>query len=630
MNIVRAEDLEARGIRCDTMTELIVQGKILLRGPTFSKLYRQNAIDLCLQQRQAGLACVLVEDKVGFTVWSENPAFTPSPSPSNRQDATTPIPLSLSDTAFPPTATPAPPPADPPKPKSRPAPKTVATYRGRPVAGPISKAQLLQESNPPLIDPPSQIPSQNSDPSASHPSAPTTTGSPESPSSGLFERFRRSGGSKVPSESSGSRPSNPTESRSTLELKYRGVNLGSTQAASPSSDLYRDFFETSAEGLFQAASDGRYLSVNPALAEIYGYPSPEEVINQLIYPDPKLYTDPTCPAELLHRLQTQGSVSNFCSQIKRNNGSTIWITEQVRAVRDKAGRLISYVGRVQISGTNQPQQDVLLGGHYRLLHPIGSGGFGQAYLAEDIHRPNNPICVVKELIVGADDPEFLATARRLFNTEAEILEQIGRHEQIPQLLAYFEQDQRFYLVQEFIEGHLLSDELKEGVKLSETEVIALLKGILTILDFVHKQNVIHRDIKPSNIIRRDQDHKLVLIDFGAVKQIGSEIATGKHHRTTIVVGTPGYMPIEQSGGRPRITSDIYAAGIVAIQALTGILPDQLERDPETEEIVWRNQSTASPAFGEIIDRMVRYHFAARYPSAATVLQALRSLRPTQV
>lgn len=264
-------------------------------------------------------------------------------------------------------------------------------------------------------------------------------------------------------------------------------------------------------------------------------------------------------------------------------------------------------------------------GRYRVIAAIGGGGFGRIYVAEDTRRPGNPRCVVKHLQPASRELNFLELARRLFNTEAEILEQLGRHEQIPQLLAYFEENEEFYLVQEFIDGISLSDELVNNAKFDEAQVIVLLQDILSILVFVHAHNCIHRDIKPSNLIRRASDGKLVLIDFGAVKQIRQLPNNSGQSEMSVAIGTQGYMPNEQSGGKPRLNSDIYALGIVAIQAITGLRPSKLPEDPNTGEIVWRHQARVSNKLADILDKMVRYDYRTRYQSATEVLQALQEI-----
>ncbi len=151
-----------------------------------------------------------------------------------------------------------------------------------------------------------------------------------------------------------------------------------------------------------------------------------------------------------------------------------------------------------------------------------------------------------------------------------------------------------------------------------------MQDILKILEFVHQQNIIHRDIKPSNIIRRTSDGKLVLIDFGAVKEKINTFRPNSQGKT-VPIGTPGYVPSEQAIGNPEFNSDIYALGITAIQALTGILPKQLPKNPETHEVVWRDLVQVKPQLADILDKMVRYDSCKRYQSVNEVSQALLSL-----
>jgi serine/threonine protein kinase/Flp pilus assembly protein TadD len=271
--------------------------------------------------------------------------------------------------------------------------------------------------------------------------------------------------------------------------------------------------------------------------------------------------------------------------------------------------------------------DKLLGGRYKIINQLGAGGFGQTFLAQDLHLPGHPQCVVKQLKPQVSDAKSLQTARRLFDVEAKVLYQLGNHDQIPRLLAHFEDDQEFYLAQELIEGELLTKELRGGEPWPEDRVIALLQDILHVLAFVHQQNVIHRDIKPSNLIRRRQDGRIVLIDFGAVKEASTPLGLPKSgHTKTISIGTQGYTPKEQLGGNPRFSSDIYAVGVIGIQALTGIHPRRLSEDPETGEINWGEHARqVSSGLAAFLDQMVRYDFRVRYPTATQALEALRSL-----
>ncbi|MEG4505314.1 protein kinase [Microcoleus sp. F6_B4] len=269
----------------------------------------------------------------------------------------------------------------------------------------------------------------------------------------------------------------------------------------------------------------------------------------------------------------------------------------------------------------------LLDGRYQIIEVIETGEFGQTYLAKDIRRPGEPQCFVKHLRPGTTEPKLINTTRRLFQKEAEVLERLGQHDQIPQLFAYFEENEEFFLVESFVAGHSLSTEIVPGKPLSEEKMIALLKELLEILVFVHGQGVIHRDIKPANLIRRYSDNKLVLIDFGSVKEI--HIAQ-RQAPVTVRIGTLEYMPIEQFQYNPQLNSDIYALGMIGIQAMTGLpaydLPKLRDlKNSNKGEIVWRHLATCSQALADVLDNMVRYDFRERYQSAAEALADLRKI-----
>lgn len=268
----------------------------------------------------------------------------------------------------------------------------------------------------------------------------------------------------------------------------------------------------------------------------------------------------------------------------------------------------------------------VIGGRYRIIRSLGGGGFGQTYLSEDQHLPGQPQCVVKKLMPRVNDPRAFDVARRLFNREAEVLYALGSHDQIPRLFAHFEENRQFYLVQQYVEGTVLNKELKPGHALDEGQIIELLCHVLQILEFVHAQQVIHRDIKPSNLIRRNDDNAIVMIDFGGVKQIGVDTINSEASTVTVAIGSSGYMPNEQLAGKPRFSSDIYAVGMVGIQALTGNYPSQLPEDLRTGEILWRDRAPhVSDGLADVLDKMTRYDFRQRYQSAADALAAFRTL-----
>ncbi len=271
----------------------------------------------------------------------------------------------------------------------------------------------------------------------------------------------------------------------------------------------------------------------------------------------------------------------------------------------------------------------ILAARYQVQAVLGAGGFSETYTAADTQRPGNPLCVVKRLRILSDDPKSHQLAHRLFIAEAQTLERLGHHHQIPRLLAHFQTGVSFYLVEELIEGNMLKDELSSRHPKSAAWVMNFLLDILPVVEFVHQQGVIHRDIKPSNLIRRAGDGRLVLIDFGSVKELPNQLAAAEPHVTsTIGIGTKGYMPSEQSAGMPRFSSDLYAIGITAIEALTGISPYKLQYD-DRGDVIWQYcVPDLHPTLGTVISKMVRYDFSQRYESATAVLAALREIPVT--
>jgi serine/threonine protein kinase len=262
---------------------------------------------------------------------------------------------------------------------------------------------------------------------------------------------------------------------------------------------------------------------------------------------------------------------------------------------------------------------------YKITKELGEGGFGKTYLAEypfDLPVTPQYNCVIKELI-RPSTPEINTEER--FKKEAAILFKLGKnHSQIPELYDFFEENRKFYLVQEYIDGQDLSYEITSGQEWSEAEVIHLLEEILEVLSFVHEQNVIHRDIKPLNLMRRYSDNKLVLIDFGIVKEISTlEVNAQGKRSSTIPIGTHYYMPNEQSNGHPKLCSDIYALGMTAIEAITGLSPHELQIDSNTLEVIWREKAKISEPLADILTKMVRYHHKDRYTDAHEALQALK-------
>ncbi len=267
---------------------------------------------------------------------------------------------------------------------------------------------------------------------------------------------------------------------------------------------------------------------------------------------------------------------------------------------------------------------------YKLTRILGAGGFGQTYLAIDIQQNHQPPyrfnqCVVKQLKPASQDSSFLLVARRLFEAEADTLKRLGSHDRIPMLVDYFEEANEFYLVQEFIDGQSLEDEIKQAGQFSEAEVIALLEDVLPTLGFIHQHHVVHRDLKPDNLIRRRESGEMVLIDFGAVKEIRTRVLTGEQTGLTIGIGTQGYTPSEQLSGKPRYSSDIYALGMTAIHALTGRSPTDLPEDLGSLDPRWQDYAQVSPGLAILLGKMTRHYIHQRYSSTEEVLRDLARL-----
>ena len=270
----------------------------------------------------------------------------------------------------------------------------------------------------------------------------------------------------------------------------------------------------------------------------------------------------------------------------------------------------------------------ILVSRYKICEELGRGGFGQTFIAEDIHLPGHPKCVIKQLKPKDTRSFVLESARKLFDREAQTLYKLGKHSQIPALLAHFEEENEFYLAQEMIEGVVLSQEIVPGKKLSESFTFWLLEEVLKTLEFVHQQNVIHRDIKPSNLIKRASDGKVVLIDFGAVKETSIHTISHQGYTSfTLTIGSPGYMPDEQANGRPKFASDIYATGMMCIHALTGVTPSQMPEDQKTGEIIWRDLvPNINSELADFLDKMTRPHFSQRFQNGTEALAALQNLQ----
>jgi serine/threonine-protein kinase len=279
----------------------------------------------------------------------------------------------------------------------------------------------------------------------------------------------------------------------------------------------------------------------------------------------------------------------------------------------------------------------LLGSRYRFVKTLGSDPKGSTYLVVDTFLEGHPKCVVKKLRLPGKSSKAIRFILVLLKKKAEALKHVGSHDQIPKILAYFEENNFFYLVEEFIPGRPLSEVLKPRQTLSEAAVQHLIREVLKILLVVHSWGVIHRCIKPSNLIQRRPDKQLVLTGFGIFKEISAQ--NGRRHSgsydKTFHNGASAYVPIEQEAGQCHFSSDIYAVGMIGVQALTGLPPQELQQlkrivhanDGEQipESLSWHSYAKVSPEFQQILDRMISPNPDYRYSTAASVLEDLDKL-----
>lgn len=283
---------------------------------------------------------------------------------------------------------------------------------------------------------------------------------------------------------------------------------------------------------------------------------------------------------------------------------------------------------------NPPQEEfcercghkLLLRERYRAIKPLSAGSFGKTFVAIDEDKPSRSYCVVKQFLPQAKDPFSLEKGSVLFEREARQLDELGKHPQIPELLAYFTEGNYKYLIQEYISGFELRKEQEQFGVFNEQKLLRFLYEILLILQFIHNRHIIHRDIKPENIIRRSRDRKLVLVDFGAVKELkGASVAPAG-----TVIGSMGYAAPEQWQGKATVASDLYSVGATSIYLLTGIQPSDLF-DYLENQWIWRKKLGVNPiseGLGRILDSLLALPLSQRYACVEEVLKDWHALDNT--
>lgn len=289
---------------------------------------------------------------------------------------------------------------------------------------------------------------------------------------------------------------------------------------------------------------------------------------------------------------------------------------------------------------------LLLHRRYRLLKKVGHGGFGKTFLGIDEQHPLKLPCILKQLSFSTQDPDNHHIKARLFRREVMRLAQLGQHPKIPLLLAHFQQNQNLYLVQEYIQGLTLKQELQQQGVFNEEQIWQLLGDLLPVLQFIHQRQIIHRDIKPENIIRRTSPPinyqkpphlpaenqavekvgkvgEIVLIDFGIAKLLTGTALI----RTGTIIGSPEYMAPEQTRGKVLPASDLFSLGVTCIHLLTDVAPWDMF-DIVNDCWRWRDflpsGGSVSQHLGNILDKLLHNSVSQRYQSAEQVLEALES------
>ncbi|MDX2214176.1 MAG: serine/threonine-protein kinase [Oculatellaceae cyanobacterium bins.114] len=265
---------------------------------------------------------------------------------------------------------------------------------------------------------------------------------------------------------------------------------------------------------------------------------------------------------------------------------------------------------------------LLLGDRYRGFSLLGGGHSSRTFLALDISQLLDPRRIVKAFTQADQQEDAVETLRR----EVAQLARISQHPQLPDLLAYFERDQQQFLVQEFVEGRNLLQQLADEGSWEEAQILQLLREVLPLLQFLHDHQMIHRDVKPANLIRR-ADGRLVLVDYGAAKVV-TQSTLGK---TGTVMGSAEYAAPEQLLGKATFASDLYGLGVTCIHLLTGLRPFELYNSA-TGTWFWRSAagmvsdaeqfSLEGNRLGKVIDKLLQSSLNQRYASAAQVLKDL--------
>jgi len=276
-----------------------------------------------------------------------------------------------------------------------------------------------------------------------------------------------------------------------------------------------------------------------------------------------------------------------------------------------------------------------LNGRYQVIEILTAKLWTRTYLAQDLHRPSQPDCVVYHLKTIPIVPNYRIAIRDLFAREASILEQLGTHPQIPSFLDWFEDEHGFYVAQEFVSGRPLSLDLVPEQGWQPEQVLQFLKSVLEPLAWTHRHGSVHGNLKPENLLRLDNG-QIMAIDFSSMGMLQQTLMAA--HGLFVPPRTAaqqGYQPLEQLQGLTCAASDVYAVGMIAVQALTGVKPVDFQVDSESVKILWQehlpeSSSRLQQQLIPILETMIQWDLPRRYANAHQVLLALEEVTPVSV
>lgn len=261
------------------------------------------------------------------------------------------------------------------------------------------------------------------------------------------------------------------------------------------------------------------------------------------------------------------------------------------------------------------QTQQVIHNRYQLKEKLGESAGRQTWLALDLSTQDD---IVVKLLTFSDQMQW--ESLKLFEREAQVLKQLN-HPRIPDYRNYFCVDEQllyFGLVQEYIPGKSLKQLLTKGQVFAEPEVRKIAAHILKILIYLHGLSppVLHRDVKPSNVLL-GKDSRIYLVDFGAVQD-----RAAREGATFTVVGTYGYAPLEQFGGRATPASDLYALGATLIHLLTGVSPADLPQ--KDSRLQFSHLVRLNPGFVRWLEQLTEPNLERRFSSAQQALDALKA------